>query len=302
MLWDVWTLRFARFLILSASIIEVANRGQRVSSSGSDWGPIMEMWTGGRRKPGTFLVHCWGALEQGIKLQHAETACQEHLIHPFHVHLSFTHLCIKTTCKSNNFSSVQLIKHSFSSSSCRKIRWGSHIPEKWTGRSIGSSLKLKPLLLMYNVDTCWCINVFKQPRTAFQTDQPTSRHFQMSAPPPVKLMVDTRHGASCQAKRKGLSRRALRSWKRLIFSLPQKRKKKNSLTGCQMLVKILLRKTQPHLSGIEGNLLWTSVGCGSSAGILCFLNKMFCIGAVKLTRPPTIPDGVLMGTRRQLGL
>lgn len=56
-----------------------------------------------------------------------------------------------------------------------------------------------------------------------------------------------------------------------------------------MLVKILLRKKQPHLLAIKGNLLSTSVGCGSSAGIFCFYSSP-CEKALILrskTRLPT---------------
>lgn len=86
----------------------------------------------------------------------------------------------------------------------------------------------------------------------------------------------------------GELRGAERDW----FSVRLKNKnnlKKSRLTGCQMLVKILLRKTQPHLSAIKGNLLSTSVGCGSSAGILCFFSspRQNALHLRSKTRPPT---------------
>lgn len=91
----------------------------------------------------------------------------------------------------------------------------------------------------------------------------------MSARPLVKLTLDTRHGESCQAESKAPFTACTAELKADWFLVRlKKKKKKSSLTGCQKLVKILLRKTQPHLSGIKGNLLWTSVGCSSSAGIL----------------------------------
>lgn len=56
-----------------------------------------------------------------------------------------------------------------------------------------------------------------------------------------------------------------------------------------MLVKILLRKTQPHLSAIKGKLRSASVGCGSSAGILCFFSspRQNTRHLCSKTRPPT---------------
>lgn len=98
----------------------------------------------------------------------------------------------------------------------------------------------------------------------------------------AKLRVKAFHCLQCRAE------------SRLIFSLPQKKEKKSSLTGCQKLVKILLRKTQPHLSGIKGNLLWTSVGCSSSAGILhSLLSTQKHSKKKKKSHPQTIPDGIL---------
>lgn len=156
-------------------------------------------------------------------------------------------------------------------------RGGSYSPGKLTGLFMGVVEGLRGSTL--------------QEQEHHWVSRTTSRHFQMQHVHSWswRWTPDMEEAGRLKA----LHRLHCRAESRLILSSSQKKKKKSGLTGCQKLVKILLRKTQPHLSGIKGNLLSTSVGCGSSAGILHSLSpqhtKTLRISAQKKKKnhPPT---------------
>lgn len=137
----------------------------------------------------------------------------------------------------------------------------------------------------------------------------TSRHFQISPRPRVKLTLDTRHGESCQAESKGPSLPALQSWKQIDFQFASKKKKKKAVwQAVRSLSKYFWGRHNLICQASRETcfeLLWDAALCWDSL-LPPQHTKILCISAPppkkNSTHTQTIPDGILTSVHRQLGL